>query len=403
MEDNFRNSLIIISAVVIGAIFVHGLWTIRKNKNPYKLKASKDKVKPIERNFDHGGFDQDGVGKPIVKSQTNKSELDQHSAEDNKASDSFSAQAPSSLDNEKHKSEQLTPEVDSSDIPSFDAFEKTMEEISANDHKQPTQADEIIAAPLDETAINLTHSTSIENDKPLSENPESLNAQYPNTAPDELNDKLASKKEVVLEEVVTQKPLYSQPVSRPKPRKNTPTKAELKRNQIEINFENTASEDKQSKVSAQEENNEQQKVQPEVLSLSVVMPQNQIMQGATLLPMLLTLGLKYGEMNIFHRHQDNAGNGPVTFSLANMVNPGSFELETIETFVTQGITLFMMLPNAGNAFDVYQQMLSAAKQLSEEFNAQILDDKRNIMTKQTEQHYVSRIRDFEIKNRTAQG
>ena len=28
MEDNFRNALIIISAVVIGAIFVHGLWTI---------------------------------------------------------------------------------------------------------------------------------------------------------------------------------------------------------------------------------------------------------------------------------------------------------------------------------------------------------------------------------------
>jgi cell division protein ZipA len=131
------------------------------------------------------------------------------------------------------------------------------------------------------------------------------------------------------------------------------------------------------------------------------MPANQIIHGAALLPSLLTLGLKYGEMNIFHRHQDNAGNGPVTFSLANMLNPGSFDLDTMETFATQGITLFMMLPNMGNAFEVYEQMLAAAKQLSQEFQAQLLDDKRNVMTKQTEQHYVSRIREFEIKNRTA--
>ena len=66
MEDNFRNILIIISAVVIGAIFIHGLWTIRKNKNPYKLKAKNEKVDAKERGFDASGFDQDGVGKARV-------------------------------------------------------------------------------------------------------------------------------------------------------------------------------------------------------------------------------------------------------------------------------------------------------------------------------------------------
>ena len=58
IEDNFRNTLIIISTVIIGAIFVHGLWTIRKNKNPYKLKTKKDLIKPTARDFDRGGFDQ---------------------------------------------------------------------------------------------------------------------------------------------------------------------------------------------------------------------------------------------------------------------------------------------------------------------------------------------------------
>jgi cell division protein ZipA len=119
------------------------------------------------------------------------------------------------------------------------------------------------------------------------------------------------------------------------------------------------------------------------------------MLGAALLPTLLTLGLKYGEMNIFHRHEDNAGQGKVTFSLANIMNPGSFDLDTIETFATRGVSLFMTLPNAGDPFYVFEQMLNAAKQLAQEFNAQVLDEKRNILTKQTEQHYVNNIREFE--------
>ena len=56
MEDNFRNTLIIISAIVIAAIFIHGYWTIRKQKNPYKLKTKVEPVAPQSRGFDGSGF-----------------------------------------------------------------------------------------------------------------------------------------------------------------------------------------------------------------------------------------------------------------------------------------------------------------------------------------------------------
>ena len=74
MEDNFRNALIILSGVVIAAIFIHGLWTIRKQKNPYKLKTSNEKPKPLKRDFDGKGFDQDGVGQVKVLKQANEPE-----------------------------------------------------------------------------------------------------------------------------------------------------------------------------------------------------------------------------------------------------------------------------------------------------------------------------------------
>ena len=83
------------------------------------------------------------------------------------------------------------------------------------------------------------------------------------------------------------------------------------------------------------------------------------------------------------------------------MNPGSFDLDTMETFATRGVTLFMTLPNEGEPLVVFDNMLNAAKQLAQEFNAQILDDKRNIMTKQTEQHYLSKIREFDRKSRIA--
>ena len=68
MEYNLKTALIVISAVVITAIFVHGFWTIRKNKNPYKLKAksNNENVETPHRGFDGSGFDQDGVSKPRV-------------------------------------------------------------------------------------------------------------------------------------------------------------------------------------------------------------------------------------------------------------------------------------------------------------------------------------------------
>ncbi|QBY06259.1 cell division protein ZipA [Thalassotalea sp. HSM 43] len=169
-----------------------------------------------------------------------------------------------------------------------------------------------------------------------------------------------------------------------------PTKAKktVKRNQMEMDFDNL-------------ERGEKVELEQEVLALSVVMPEQQAISGAALLPCFLTLGLKFGEMNIFHRHQDNAGNGKITFSVANMVNPGTFDLDNIEQFSTRGITMFMTLPNANDPQKVFKQMLSAAKQIADEFGGQVLDGQRSVMTRQTEQHYMSKIREFDRRARLA--
>ena len=373
MEDNFRNALIIISAVVIAAIFIHGFWTIRKNKNPYKLKTKVENLKPMDRGYDGSGFDQDGVSKARIVSENALS--DEEIPDEPAPAPLFDAepipkdleQAPASAV-ELAGNEALTPNTDN--IPELDA----------------------------------EYANAVQNEQELFSQP---------IVPESQTADVSSVLAVTSIEKEPQKDVYQTPVTRAKPvikpvtKKNvTHRKKEvIKRNQMEINFgDSLAFEDEaMPAVSITDEpvTKKSANIDPEVLVVSVVMAEGQIISGAALLPTLLTLGMRFGDMDIFHRHEDNAGNGKVTFSLANMMNPGTFNLDAIETFTTQGITLFMTLPNAGNAFEVFEQMIGAAKQLALEFQGQLLDDKRSVMTKQTEQHYTSKIREFERKSRIA--
>jgi cell division protein ZipA len=350
MEYNFRTALIVISAVVITAIFVHGFWTIRKNKNPYKLKAKSKAETPETQNrgFDGSGFDQDGVSKPrVVESQFND---ESHQNIPMPASSDYEEQASS-----YREFIEGDDEPSLGDLSSLDNMTKNKEKNTPGLHVQEESLFEHVKA-----------------------------AEAP-----------------VVKEI--EKSLYQAPVISAKPLlKASPyvnKKAPVKRDQIEINFDDTV---KKGSTSIKKEpvlaKRRKVNVEPEVLIISVVMPENQQISGAALLPTLLTLGMKYGDMNIFHRHEDNAGNGKVTFSLANIMNPGTFDLDNMESFTTQGISLFMTLPSVGDASVVFEQMLNAAKQLSLEFGGQLLDDKRSVMTKQTEQHYTSKIGEFERKS-----
>jgi cell division protein ZipA len=133
----------------------------------------------------------------------------------------------------------------------------------------------------------------------------------------------------------------------------------------------------------------------EVLVLNVKSADDNPILGSALLPMLLTLGFKFGEQDIFHRHINTNGKGPVLFSLANMFKPGNFDIDNLENFTTGGISLFMILPIEGEPHHVFNMMYNAARKIADEFSAQIYDDRRALLTKQSAQQYVERIREFE--------
>jgi cell division protein ZipA len=114
-----------------------------------------------------------------------------------------------------------------------------------------------------------------------------------------------------------------------------------------------------------------------VIVLNVMAPKGQHFAGPALVDAIESLGMVYGEMEIFHYYSDNA---PL-FSLVNMVKPGIFDMATIETLTTPGVSIFIQLPNKqGNGLEAFDTMLNVAQRLNTTLGGSLCDERRNILT-----------------------
>lgn len=217
--------------------------------------------------------------------------------------------------------------------------------------------------------------------------------QVQQAEPQESVQKPASIKESLAEQAINLVKRKKADTSR---KKREPKIAE---DQMRIDFDDEPSDpskpiaaEVKSEPPAQQPAEEQQQ---EVLVLNVKVADDSPIPGSALLPMLLTLGFKFGDQDIFHRHVNSNGKGPVLFSLANMFKPGNFDIDNLENFTTQGVSLFMILPIEGEPHQVFNMMHNAARKIADEFDAQIYDGRRTLLTKQSLQQYVEKIREFE--------
>ena len=125
-------------------------------------------------------------------------------------------------------------------------------------------------------------------------------------------------------------------------------------------------------------------------------------KGPDLLQLLLACDLRFGEMNIFHRYEKANGKGPIQFSVANLVEPGSFDLDNIDEFSTPGVTFFLTLPGPDKPVTAFNYLIETAQVLVRHLHAELRDDAHSVMTAQTIEHFRQRIRDFERKQLTLQ-
>ena len=133
----------------------------------------------------------------------------------------------------------------------------------------------------------------------------------------------------------------------------------------------------------------------EVIVINIFAPEGQAFSGMELLQLILNCGMRYGEMDIFHRHEDGFDRGRVQFSMANAIEPGTFDLETMGENDCPGVSFFMGLPGPKNSMKAFDFMLETAQTLVRNLGGELRDERRSPMSDQTIAHCRQRIRDFE--------
>lgn len=112
----------------------------------------------------------------------------------------------------------------------------------------------------------------------------------------------------------------------------------------------------------------------EVVALTVMAGEGKRFSGPLLLKVLQEVGLEHGEMNIFHYHL--AGKERPLFSVANILEPGRFELSEIVTLQTPGIALIMRLPAVVAGDRALQTLMQKSRQMAAQLGGILCDEQR---------------------------
>lgn len=128
-----------------------------------------------------------------------------------------------------------------------------------------------------------------------------------------------------------------------------------------------------------------------IITLYVVAAEGYQFAGRQIVDNLQDLGFEFGEYQIFHRHLNNDSSHPVLFSAANMMQPGIFDLNTIDQFHTVGLVFFMHLPSVGNDITNLRTMLHSVERFAQAMGGFVLNDQQQLFDDQSRQDYLLRV------------
>jgi cell division protein ZipA len=133
----------------------------------------------------------------------------------------------------------------------------------------------------------------------------------------------------------------------------------------------------------------------QIIAIHLLPKSGRKLEGRTVLRLLLKYGLRFGEMDLFHRFEETTGEGTMMFSVLKYTQegPAGFDLDTMEQESFDGLSFFLALPGI-KPLQGFDMMISTAQRLSRECYAQLLDDEMNFLSEQLKGHYRHQVLDF---------
>lgn len=107
-------------------------------------------------------------------------------------------------------------------------------------------------------------------------------------------------------------------------------------------------------------------------------------------------GLRYGPYSIFHRERED---GKTLLYVASMMEPGSFDLATMDGQDFPGISLFGIVPGPLDAPSTFDLVLTVGRGLAERMKGQLQDEQGSTLTAQRILNLREELVHFEHRNR----
>jgi len=136
-----------------------------------------------------------------------------------------------------------------------------------------------------------------------------------------------------------------------------------------------------------------------IVTLFVLAPTGVPFRGPFLMAALNEAGLQYGDKQIFHCIDKQAGRDEALFSVANIVEPGTFEPNRMDSFSTRGVVLILQLPGPVDAIKAFDTMVTAARSLTTSLEGSLCDASHSVLTNQTISHMREEVVDYQLRQR----
>ncbi|MCV6637039.1 cell division protein ZipA [Candidatus Albibeggiatoa sp. nov. NOAA] len=139
--------------------------------------------------------------------------------------------------------------------------------------------------------------------------------------------------------------------------------------------------------------------EPELIVALFVLPnQEEGFLGTDIFTVLQDQDMSYGKMEIFHHY----GVGEIKvkhpiFSVANILNPGTFNPKEMEEFRSAGLVFFMQLPGAFGGRVAFELMLNTAKRVAESLEGILTDEQQYILDQDMIEHFRDKITQYELE------
>lgn len=113
----------------------------------------------------------------------------------------------------------------------------------------------------------------------------------------------------------------------------------------------------------------------DVISVYVLAQPDELIKGEKILSASYALHMDFGAMKIFHRH-DQDEERKIQFSMANIKQPGWFEIDNMNDLETPGVSFFMQVSLVDKPSAVLDEMMITAHSLSSMIGATLCGAQR---------------------------